>query len=137
MHTLHHIHVGLLIVVCEFLYRFMNQIYKIDFIPHSQIQRIISALFGCKIGTGPDLSALFRCCNYPHNSRIGIRLRICERNSKIMRIISKVWSKVTFLPHAYPFVKFLLMGARLKKRGANYFRGGSEFVNTIFIELST
>ena len=67
------------------------------------IHKFINAdIFGRKIGTGPELSALFRCCNYPHNSRIGIRFRICERNSKIMQILSKVWSKVTFFPHAHP-----------------------------------
>ena len=87
----------------------------------NSIMRIIYALFGHKIGTGPELSALFRCCNYPHNSHIGIRFRICERNSNIMRIISKVRSKVTFCPHAHPsFWVFFLMAAR--KKSADYFR---------------
>ena len=97
--------------------------------------RIISALFGHQIGTGPELSALFRCCNYPHNSRIGIRLGICERNSKIMWIISKVWSKVTLSPHAYRsvFSKKKLMGAQKK---VWIIFGCAEFVNAIFIELS-
>ena len=87
----------------------------------NSIMRIISALFGHKIGTGPELSALFWCCNYkmyPHNSRIGIRFRNCECNSKIMRIIFKVRSKVTGFPHAHPSLRvFFLMAARKKKSG--------------------
>ena len=84
----------------------------------NSIMWIISALFGRKIGMGPELSTLFRCCNYPHYSRIGIRLGICERNSKIMRIISKVRSKVTFFPsRSSVFFEFFLMGARKKKCG--------------------
>ena len=29
----------------------------------------IHKFFCCKIGTGPELSALFRCCNYPHKAK--------------------------------------------------------------------
>ena len=66
------------------------------------IMRIISALFGRKIGAGQELSALFRCCNYPHNSRIGTRFGVCERNSKIMRTIAMVRSKGHRSPHITP-----------------------------------
>ena len=94
------------------------------------IMQIISALFGRKIGTGPEKSTLFRCCNYPHQDQTSE----WERNSKIMRIISKVRSKVPFSRTLICLFEVFLMGAR-KKKGADYFRS-SEFVNAIFIELS-
>ena len=80
-------------------------------------------------------SALFRCCNYPHNSRIGIRFGICECNSKIMRIISKVRSKFTFFPHSHSSFRGFFLWALVKKVRIIIIFGCSEFVNAIRIIL--
>ena len=102
-------------------------------IPHSQIQL-------CRYYPHYLVVNSKRDQNNPHFFdaaiiRIGTRLRIYERNSKIMRIISKARSKVTPSPHAHPsFPGFFFNGPLVNK--VRIIFGSSEFVNAIFIELS-
>ena len=84
----------------------------------NSIMWIISALFGRKIGMGPELSTLFRCCNYPHYSRIGMQTQNLwtqfQNNADNFQGAVK--------GHLFPLTlirlfEFFLMGARKTKCG--------------------
>ena len=83
----------------------------------NSIMWIFSALFGRKIGTGAEWSTLFYAgiIRIIVISALGADFGICEPNSKIMWIISKVQSNVTFNPVSHlSFQVFVSNGGSLK-----------------------